>query len=541
MAEKKLNLSIILRAVDQATAPIKRLNGQLQAMNAPVKRLSFEMGKFARLSGLSAVKTGLADVGREATALAAKVTALGAGLGYLFKRQFIDPSAEFERLTASLESIEGSSEKARQSLAWITEFAKNTPLTLQQTTSAFTLLKTVGIDPTSGALQALVDHNAKIGGTQENLIEISRQLGQAWMKNKLQGEEVVTLLERQVPIVGLLARAYGKSEAEVQVAISKGQIGRKAMIKLFQQMGKEAEGASERQAKTWDGLTSRLEDSWDSIRRTIMGSGPFQFLKDRLEGLVTQLDAFLKSAEGTRKLRELGRNLERWFLDAESGVKTLWRQIDRLAKSVGGFGALAKYALGGVALVITGPLLASIAQLVAALAVSPFGVLIAGATAATAVLTGMLDPVEQLLPLQMQRIVLKIRRPIDDLLKGIITSFRSAFGWAMPDSALAGTSKMLRDIDDRRRRLFRITAGLSLPEMSSPRIAAPATVPTESPFTGAGSRQTVEQIFARALRQNAGEAKVKIEVGGSVPTKVKSLESKGLGVDVDAGLMGAAW
>uniref|UniRef100_UPI003220506A hypothetical protein n=1 Tax=Methylocaldum sp. TaxID=1969727 RepID=UPI003220506A len=147
MAEKKLNLSIILRAVDQATGPIKKLNGQLQAMNAPVKRLSFEMDKFARLSGLSAVKTGLADVGREATALTAKVTALGAGLAFAFNRTFVMPHAELKRLQQSIIELEGSAEAGGKAMAWIQTFARDTPLDISETAKAFRSLRMVGIDP----------------------------------------------------------------------------------------------------------------------------------------------------------------------------------------------------------------------------------------------------------------------------------------------------------------------------------------------------------------------------------------------------------
>ncbi len=46
---------------------------------------------------------------------------------------------------------------------WITEFAVKTPLELDQVVESYRNLKTFGLDPTNGTLQALVDTMAASG------------------------------------------------------------------------------------------------------------------------------------------------------------------------------------------------------------------------------------------------------------------------------------------------------------------------------------------------------------------------------------------
>lgn len=48
-------------------------------------------------------------------------------------------------------------------------------------------------------------------------------LGQAWAKQKLQGEEILQLVERGVPVWDMLAKATGKNTVELQALSSAGR------------------------------------------------------------------------------------------------------------------------------------------------------------------------------------------------------------------------------------------------------------------------------------------------------------------------------
>ncbi len=67
---------------------------------------------------------------------------------------------EFELLSKRLSGDE---------LKFVEQFARDTPLQMQGVANAFVKLKAFGIDPTLGAMQDLVDQNAKVGGGQAEL------------------------------------------------------------------------------------------------------------------------------------------------------------------------------------------------------------------------------------------------------------------------------------------------------------------------------------------------------------------------------------
>ena len=91
MGELKYPLSIVVRAVDQATKPLQDINKQLSRIGAPFKRLSNSFGRFSEALGLPKVqesfgkfKEATAKVGSEVFALGAKFAALSAAAGLAF-------------------------------------------------------------------------------------------------------------------------------------------------------------------------------------------------------------------------------------------------------------------------------------------------------------------------------------------------------------------------------------------------------------------------------------------------------------------------
>ena len=125
-----------------------------------------------------------------------------------------------------MNSLMGSVEAGEEATAWIKDFAKNTPLQLEEVTDAFALLRSYGLDPMDGSLQAIVDKNEQLGGGMERLTGLSSALGQAWAKQKLQTEEILQLVERGVPVWEMLGNVTGKNTEQLQKLASEGRIGR---------------------------------------------------------------------------------------------------------------------------------------------------------------------------------------------------------------------------------------------------------------------------------------------------------------------------
>lgn len=341
-----LNIQLILKLVDRATAParaamrlIDRLGGE--GMRRQAERVN--RGAVLMASGFGSI-TGAALRGTA-------VLAGYAGTMGLITSAFIGPAAEMERFKVQLKNLEGSSEGAEKAMKWIQNFAATTPLELNDTISAYARLKAFGVDPTNGALQALVDTMAATGGGAEQLDGLVMALGQSWTKGKLQSEEALQMLERGVPVWDLLAQKLGKTSAEVQEMATKGKLGRKEIELLVQALGERNKGASENMSKTWGGIISNISDHWSRFAVMVMDSGPFDALKGRLQQLLDLLNQMAADGRLQAYAEHVGEYIM-FALDAmwAFGVgawqawQTLLPIITQVADLLGGWDRLAWFA-----------------------------------------------------------------------------------------------------------------------------------------------------------------------------------------------------
>lgn len=338
-----LNLALILRFVDRATGPARAAMRALERVGGEgMMRQAETISRGSRM-----MATGMGEVGKNAaTAAAAAAAYSGAIVG--IASSFIRPAAQFERFNVQLTNLEGSAEGAERAMKWIEDFATRTPLELEQTVSAYARLRAFGIDPTNGTLQALVDTMAATGGGAEQLDGIVLALGQAWTKQKLQGEEAMQLLERGVPVWDLLAEKTGKNAAELMEMASAGKLGREEIMLLIEAMAEQNAGASEGMSKTWDGIISNLLDYWTKFQRMVMDAGLFDFMKGELQSLLE----FLKQAEADGRLQQWANEISGFIMESLVAIKALvvglwevwqtaWPILDGFATAIGGWDVMA--------------------------------------------------------------------------------------------------------------------------------------------------------------------------------------------------------
>lgn len=308
-----LNVALILRLVDKATAPART------ALRAIERMAGTDLQRHVTrvTQGTSMMRDGIGGVGRAAATSGALLFAYGAGVTAL-AGSFIAPAAQMERFKVQLTNLEGSAAGADKALAWIDDFATRTPLQLEDTVAAYARLKAFGVDPTNGSLQALVDTMAATGGGAEKLDGLVMALGQAWTKGKLQSEEALQMLERGVPVWDLLAAKLGKTSAEVQEMATKGKLGREEITLLVEALAEANAGASEGMSKTWDGILSNVADHWGRFQRLVMGSGVFDYLKARLQALLDLLNEM--AADG--RLQQWADQVAKSIL---TGLEAMWR------------------------------------------------------------------------------------------------------------------------------------------------------------------------------------------------------------------------
>lgn len=256
--------------------------------------LGYELRGEANLNrfqqGLARVQRGAtvmaAAVARGATIAAGAMAAGGAALG----RSVLKISGEFEKYQLVLETIEGSAEKARQSMDWITQFAATTPYELAGVTDAFVKLKAYGIDPIADdTLRILGDTASAMGKPLQQAVEALadaqtgefERMKEFGLKASQAGDEVTFRWSKNGEE---MTRTVRKNSEEI----------RRFILENF---GERFSGAMEKQSRGWEGMLSNLSDTWTNFRASIGAAGMFDYAKAQLKGLLDWIAS--KQADGS--------------------------------------------------------------------------------------------------------------------------------------------------------------------------------------------------------------------------------------------------
>lgn len=324
------------------TASMAELARASEATRARVSELRREM-----LHGAGSVnqfRDALKSAAHHTTAMVAGFASLQAVMGGI--RQIISISASFENLQVRMTSLMGSAQAGEAAFGWVREFAQKTPFQVREVADAFSRLKSFGIDPTNGSMQAIADTAAKAGLGVDGLNRITLALGQAWVKGKLQGEEIMQLVEAGVPAWDLLAQATGRTAAELQTMSQNGELGRDSIQQLFDAMGRANVGAASAQMDTWNGLVSNAIDLWEDFANSVGNAGLMDDLKQYLRELGAEL-ARMKANGELKKWAEGIASAIRTVVDVLIGAgKFITQHADALIALAAAYGTIK---LGGLA------------------------------------------------------------------------------------------------------------------------------------------------------------------------------------------------
>jgi hypothetical protein len=236
---------------------IRNYNEELRKTQKELQNLGKESGK-AGSSLADMFKNGLAAFGGFAAGQAA-AGALQSGFQGLVDR---------EQIETSFEVIIGSSEKAKASLASLTEFAKTTPFELPQVQQAARSLLAFGIsaEELEPTLRKLGDVAA---GTNTPINELAEIFGKAKVQGRLFMEDINQLTGRGInvrtPIMEMLGLKTGE---EFNKAVEEGKVGFEQLSQAFQKLSGEGGqffGLMEKQSQTLGGQLSNLKDEFQGV------------------------------------------------------------------------------------------------------------------------------------------------------------------------------------------------------------------------------------------------------------------------------------
>lgn len=240
-------------------------------------------------------------------------------------------NAEFERMNMLMRglsnetgSLQDMIDQANRDQAFVIETSLTAPYDIQTVQDSFVKMRSVGIDPTTGALNALVDSVAKFGGTKEQLHRASIAIQQMAGKGVISMEELRQQLGEAVPdAIKIMARGVGLSMGELVDKISKGTVESQAALQaLFRQMEIENKDAALLMSQTWDGTMSRLQTRIQLLYKEIGDAGAFDAIKEQLTFLT---DDFLIRPEVISAAKSLGDGVASLISAVASGVSTIFQ------------------------------------------------------------------------------------------------------------------------------------------------------------------------------------------------------------------------
>lgn len=305
---RQLDVSVLVRLVDRLSGPLRNIMGR------------FEM--FIRLGQR------FAQVGAtmwRVTARLAAVTAVAAGAfgamagGALMRlgRAAIDTGRLFEGFQTQLEtSFDGSAQKAKEALAWVMKFARETPYDVDKVTEAFVMLRNYGLDPTNGLLKRVGNMAAAMDKPLTQAVEaVADAVTFEFERLKQFG---ITVEQKGSRVL----LNYKKNGKDITLTAKKTASG--VMAALEKIMDARFSGAMDRMFKTLDGILSNIRGVRDEFAKKIADAGIFAWVKQQGEDLYN----FLTRLEGNGTLDRWAAGLSNAMVKAGEGIKGALLQVD---------------------------------------------------------------------------------------------------------------------------------------------------------------------------------------------------------------------
>ncbi|WP_415257668.1 tape measure protein [Thauera phenylacetica] len=333
---RSFELKAIISAVDKLSPTLKSIQRATRATRKSIMDIG---GASRQLTG---------TIGGIVAPLGGVLGALGIGGIGGVAAGVVTTSAEFEKFRTILETIEGSAEKARSSMGWVSDFAAKTPYELNQVTEAFVKLKSYGIDPQAGALAAAGDAAAAMGKPLEQAVEA---LADAMTGENERLKEFGIKASKAGGMITYTWTQNGKKMAAKAKESSSAQI--QAVIQGI--WNSRYGGAMDKLSGTWDGMWSNIKDSVARFALQIGDAGLFPFLKGELQGVLDTLNRM--AADGSLQkmatmisdeLVAAFKELKAWAMSVD--WKSVWQDVKDV---VSGFRDVIA-AIGGIKGVVIG-------------------------------------------------------------------------------------------------------------------------------------------------------------------------------------------
>ena len=278
---------LIIKAVDQTSGPLKRIERNLANIERQAKRINLD----GAIGGKSAVQAG-ALAGAVAR-IPGPLLAIGAAAGTaaVGMSQIIDATKEFQRIENSLKLISNGSQDLANKMGMLRTVAQETRTGFADTADLFTKLtlstEQMGVSTddvvkvTSNLSKAL-----QLAGADGNTASaVIRQFGQAMASGEVRGDEFRSIVEGMGPALSIMARETGLTVGQLRKMSQSGELTAEVMFNMLKNSNALNESFA-KMAPTIDSLETALGDSFS---RAVMNIGQASGITQAYTGIIQSL------------------------------------------------------------------------------------------------------------------------------------------------------------------------------------------------------------------------------------------------------------
>lgn len=250
--------------------------------------------------GAKATSDRLDNLSKSAKVAGAAVTGLAAAVAaaaYKAAQELVESQRQLDKMSASLKTLTGSTQGAKQALSILQDFARDTPYGLEQAVEGFRKLVALGLTPSEEALRSYGNTASAMGKDLNQMIEAVadastfefERLKEFGIKAKQNQSDIEFTFQGTTTVVK-------KNAADIeQYLLNIGNVN--------------FAGAMADQANTLDGAIAGAEDSWSQLKMTLatgldVGSlaEPLRYIDD----LIQEINAQVASGEFVAEMRMWG-------------------------------------------------------------------------------------------------------------------------------------------------------------------------------------------------------------------------------------------
>lgn len=250
--------------------------------------------------GAKATSDRLDNLSKSAKVAGAAVTGLAAvvaAAAYKAAQELVESQRQLDKMSASLKTLTGSTQGAKQALSILQDFARDTPYGLEQAVEGFRKLVALGLTPSEEALRSYGNTASAMGKDLNQMIEAVadastfefERLKEFGIKAKQNQSDIEFTFQGTTTVVK-------KNAADIErYLLNIGNVN--------------FAGAMADQANTLDGAIASAEDSWSQLEMTLatgldVGSlaEPLRYIDD----LIQEINAQVASGEFVAEMQMWG-------------------------------------------------------------------------------------------------------------------------------------------------------------------------------------------------------------------------------------------